>query len=210
MEPVPGFRAKGSFGVPLEMQKDLDAARRKAPAPEPARVEPTPEAATESVPVDPKAPKELTDAEREAEYVKFKVALEKELMTSVTVDDIKDYVFRGRITKEVEVIPGVMKATFQTLNPTEYLEIDKRVAAYQDEGIFTSEGLSNQRALVTLSYVWIAANGKPLSGKNEPTKREDAVRKCGVDVIDSVVRAHEKFKTLVTVVMKEKSFIKKP
>lgn len=218
MQPAAGFRAKGSFGIPQEMQKDLEDARRKSEAAKPP-AHPAAEAPQEPVmapepspeePVDPKIPKPLTAAEKQAEYVKFKTELEEDLETTLTVEDIKEYVFRGRITKEVSAIPGVLKCTFQTLNPSEHLEIDKRVAEYQTEGAYTSEGIANQRSLVTLSYVWLAANGKPLSAKNEPPKREDAVRKCGVDVVDSVAKAYQKFKTLVTVVMQEKSFIKKP
>lgn len=216
MQPAQGFRAKGSFGIPPEMQKDLEDARRKSPeAPKPpaAEASQSPVMAPELSPAPPaeaKGPKVMTDAEREAEYAKIKAELEKDLDTTLTVEDIKEYVFRGRITKEVNVITGVLKCTFQTLNPAEHLEIDKRIAAYQDEGIYTSQGIDNQRSLVTLSYVFLAANGKMLSAKSEPLKREEAIRRLGVDVVDSVSRAYGKFKTLVTVVMEEKNFIKKP
>lgn len=215
MEPRPGFRAKGSFGIPQEMQKDLEEQRRKAPEPPKPPQVPVEAPVMEAAPaqeeaIEAKKPKEPTDAEREAEYIKYKAELEKDLDVALTVEDIKDYVFRGRIVKEVSAIPGVLRCTFQTMNPSEHLEIDKRVAAYQNEGAYTSEGIANQRSILTLSYVWIAANGKPLSAKNEPSKREDAVRKCGTDVIDRVTSAFMKFKTLVNVVMQEKSFVKKP
>jgi hypothetical protein len=221
MEPRPGFKARGSFGTPPQMLKDLEESRKKAgeEAARPSQQPPPQVNKEEAVmappieneaPADPKKPKEITDAEREAEYVKFKAELEKDLETTLTVEDIKEYVFRGRITKEVQVIPGVLNCTFQTLNPSEHLEIDKRVASFQNEGAYTSEGIANQRSLVTLSYVWIAAGGKPLSAKNDPIKREEAVRKCGVDIVDAVSKAYQKFKTLVSVVMQEKTFIKKP
>jgi hypothetical protein len=225
MEPSTGFRAKGSFGVPQEMQKDLEDARRKAAnkgaPPEASSMQP--HAAnrppmSSDVPAAPQAPgqpaapptaEETAEAVQEAKFKELKESIEKRLETTITPEDIKDYIFKGSLTKTVSVIPGVFKCAFKTLTPTEYFEIDTREAAFRDEGKYTLDGIMNQRAIVTLSYAWIAADGKPLSAKNDPALREKNIRVLGSHVVEFAVSANQDFNTLLKLVLQEKAFIKK-
>lgn len=213
-----GFKSRGSFGVPPEMQRDLEEARRKAETKEPAPAQPhaanrpgTPADAPAAAPqpTDKEKAKEKAEDDQEAKYRELKESIEKRIEASITPEDIKEYIFKGSLTKEVSVIPGVLKCAFKTLTPTEYFEIDKREAGFRDEGKFTLDGITNQRALVTLSYAWIAADGKPLSAQSDPAVREKHIRKLGAHVVEFAVSANQDFNTLLKLVMQEKAFLKK-
>jgi hypothetical protein len=212
MEPT-GFRAKGSFGVPSEMIKDMEARRRQqeaAPPPAHPKAPPPPVVAEAETP-EPEAPeaKKAGEPSKEEQYVTLRKNLEERLDTTITPEDIKEYIFKGVLSKEVTIVPGLLKGTFRTLTPTEIMEIDKREASFRDEGKYTIDGVSNQRALVTLSYSWVAAAGKPLSGQNEPAVREKHIRRLGVHIVDAAVSANTDFNALVRLVLQERAFVKK-
>jgi hypothetical protein len=215
MQGTTGARPQGSFGIPPQMQQDLEEQRRRAAQAKPAE-RPVMAAEVPIVPAValPEAPevvktKEDEEAKQEEEFKRLKASIEKRLETTITAEDIKEYIFKGALTKEVSVIPGILKCAFRTLTPTEYFEIDKREATFRDEGKFTVDGISNHRAIVTLSYAWIAADGKPISSANDPLIREKHIRKLGAHVVDFATAANQNFNDLLKLTLQEKAFLKK-
>jgi len=211
-----GFKAQGSFGIPSTLQKQMDEARRanlkkkteEAPqndAPPVAAAQPAPASAApaEQAPeVDP------TKAQQE-KFEKIKSALEQSLDTKITEEDIKEYIFKGRIVKDVQIIPGILKGSFQTLTTTQYMEIDERVAEMRSRGKNTQEGYDNDKAIINLSFSWIAADGRPLSSKDDPKIREKYIRSMGAHLVDCATAAMNDFNTLVRLTLQEKNFVKK-
>lgn len=214
------FKSKGSFGIPEQMQRDLEASRKKPAGPpeapvgdavpvnDPRWVPPGSEELKVAEPV--KTSEELTAAERERIFIQERAKLEESLETKITEEDIKDYIFRGRLAKEIAVIPGIMKSVFQTLNGDEAQDIDNRVALIIDgDKKLTGPGLDNERSILNLSYSWVSAAGKPLAVNNDPKKREVYIRKMGTHLLDAAAAKLGEFNLLVKLTLREKSFIKK-
>lgn len=212
------FKPQGSFGMPENMKKSMESSRKnmvEAAQRAQAKVEgpqappPVPPPTTvEAAPVKPELA-EPTQAEKEEQFLALKKAYEESLQTTITEDDVKDYIFKGRLTKEVNIITGVVKGTFQTLTPDEHMEIDARTAEYRENSKYTSEGVSNQSSLVRLSYLWLAANGKPLSASNDPKTREKFIRKMGTHLVDAASVKYNELDMLLKLALKEKDFVKK-
>lgn len=201
------FKPKGSFGIPDEMRQQMEEARKNpAPIPQPPQAL---QAQPDEAPADAPAPKVDEAQDQEAAYKKAKKELEESLEIMLEEDDIKEYIFKGRLTKEVNVIRGTLKCQFQTLTPDEYMAIDERMAELRDKGKHTQAGLENQQVIITLSYAWLQAAGKPISAKNEPAKREEYIRKMGAHLVDAASARFSEFNTLLKLVMQEKNFVKK-
>lgn len=222
-----GFKSRGSIGVPPEIQKQLNEARtdmarrgtRPAqPPPHPSQVHPAaaapeapvvPQVEPPPPPASPETEKAKAEEEQRKKFQEVKAQLEQSLGLVIEPDDIKDYVFKGRLTKDVQIIPGVLKATFQTQNPTEFMEIDEKMANLRNEMKFTPEGLDNQKAILNLSYSWVAANDKPLSAKSDPVVRENYIRKMGNHIVDVAAQKLTELNMLLRMTLQEKTFIKK-
>jgi hypothetical protein len=221
MEPT-GFKSRGSFGIPEGLKKELEDARKNPPPqapthpkapPAPAAVEvkqaaPSPAVGEAPAPQD-LANREPTKEEQADDLRQLRAKIEDSLGAAIDDKDIQDYVFRGRLTKTVTILPGILEGTFQTLTPTEIQAIDEGVADFQARGKFTSEGVVNERAILTLSYSWVAAAGKPLATGNDNKKREEKIRKMGAITVDSATRAFNELNLLLRVVFGEKQFQKK-
>jgi hypothetical protein len=212
------------------MKRDLEEQRRRASAGQPAAekspipaVSPnhpqataqpqaftSPQAAPESDGTPPQTDAEKTkELEQEEKFNLRKKALEEDLEAVMTPEDIKSYIFKGRLAKEVTLFSGQLKATFQSLNPTEWLEVDKRVATYRNEGVYTEAGISNQRTIVMLSHAWTHADGKPLSAQSDPAVREKHIRKLANFVVNRAAAAFNNIEELTELALYEKKFIKK-
>jgi hypothetical protein len=191
------------------MAEDAKAQQAAAMA---AETQPPPlEATPPLLAADPEAAKkdEKAEVDRAAEFAKVRKDLEEELETTITEADIKDYIFKGRLTKEVTIFPGHLRATFQTLDAVEFMEVDKRKATYVADTTFTSDGVANHQAIITLSYAWVAANGKPLAANGEAEKREKFIRRMGAITIDAASTKFRELNTLINLALNEKKFVKK-
>lgn len=212
------FKPQGSIGVPPKMLKEMEEARKTTTArqqrqaanpgaPKDADEQvlqgPPPEALVE-VPSD-----KPTDASREKEFLDIRAGLEKSLGATIDAADVKAYIFKGVLSKEVELIPGVVKGTFKTITPEQFMEIDERMYQYQNEMKFTQMGIDNHRAILNLSYAWTHADGKPLSSTDDAKKREGIIRKMGAHLVDAATNRMNDFNYLVRLVLQEKNFIKK-
>lgn len=211
-----GFKAKGSFGVPDELKRHHEAARKKL-ADDAANEAAKTAAPVEKAETDPyekggsaeKVAAVDLEASQAEQYKKAKKELEDSLEVTISEDDIKSYIFKGRLVKEVSIFPGVLKATFQTLNAEEHMVIDEQLAKYIADNKYTSGGIDNQHSITLLSHAWIMIGGKPFTSKDDPPKRESHIRKMGTTIIDATSKKYNELNTLIKLVLNEKSFLKK-
>lgn len=226
-----GVKPRGSFGVPEQMKKDLEAARMRAaqtqaqatseppkPPEEPVdpRWQPPPEAPSQiEEKVTLKAPEEkssdqLSADDLETMYLKQREELEKSLDTKITEEDVKEYVFKGRLAKDIEVLPGIIRCVFQTLSAEDVQEIDRQVADIAEQNKkATPDGLENERAMLNLAYSWVSAAGKPLAANSDPAKRRATIRRMGAHLVDAAIKSLREYNLLLRLVMREKQFLKK-
>jgi hypothetical protein len=214
MKPSTPPQPQGSFGIPAEMKKQIEQARTNAADPSARPNIPPPPESIAPAPAESKEENKKDSQEQDPaeSLAKYKASLEENLEIKLTADDIKTYLFKGRLSKEVLIVPGFLKGTFQTLTATDSLQIDQRMADLRDAGKLTAEGLANEGSIITLSYAWLAADGKPLTGKNGPEaalNRESKIRAMGGHMLDAAARAWTDYNALIRVCMSEKRFVKK-
>ena len=217
-------KPQGSFGMPPEMAKQIEESRKnmaeraklqqgpRAPKEVPLQpddVQPPQPSFVPQAGVEPEAPIILPEG-RQVQIKKLREELEKALGIEITAEDLKEYVFKGRLSKEIELVPDVLKAVFQTLTPDEFMEIDIKTAELRAGNQHTSDGIANSVAILNLSYAWTHANGRMLSPKNEPKKRESYIVKMGAHVVDIASVKLNEFNTLIRVILQDKTFTKKP
>ena len=191
---------RGSFGLPPEMAKQIEEARRKPELP--------PEPVAVSTPEVPEAEKS-EETKREEEYKRVRKDLVASLGFELTSEDLKTYIFKGRLQKDVVLIPDVASCTLKTTTPKDAAAIDEKLAAFRDLGKFTARGLENEEALLTLSYCLIALNGKPLAATEDPDKRLENIRNMGDHFVDMIFGKLRELSTLLRLTLQEKQILKK-
>lgn len=223
-----GFNPQGSFGMPKHLQKQVinRAQARKPSAPEEADlleetakpadtitdapITAKSEQTADIVPdkVEPKADPEKKEKELMAARERLKKNYEKHLEIVITEEDIKNYIFRGRmVKKDVTILTGVLKGTFRTHTPREIDEIDQQLAEVRNAGKNTVDGIANQEALRVLSYVWMEADGRSLG--DTPEKRLETIKDMGSQVADRASDAWNGINFLLNYALNEKAFLKK-
>lgn len=207
-----GFKAKGSFGIPENVKQQMETARARAPeaakAPEAVQARSAPEV---------EAPEQEKKSSGQDQLEELKKVYETTYKIQLTEDDVRDYIFKGRlIKKDVEIAPGYLKGTFYSHTPAEYAEVDKHMAAFMKAGDFTSEGASNEKAIVVLSYSW--RDAAPIEGDvvgsyrslgATPQDRRKAICEMGAHIIDLASEANTALNFLLKYALREKGFVKK-
>lgn len=218
-----GFNAQGSFGVPQHLvprQPSVDTKPATPPTdsdpdrllskPAPAVASSAaPSAQPEATPTDPESPKDEIESLR-----RF---WEDRLKISITERDIRDYIFKGRLVKDnVEVIPGYMLATFQSLNPEELSAVDQKMALFRESVKFTTDGLNNENALQVLAYGWLKSaevdesGVKPMKSMgNTPEERYKTVTKISALAVQEAIEAWDGFNVLLKIALRERRLLKK-
>jgi hypothetical protein len=205
MQPTNPYQPRGSFTKP-------DPVAPKAQAKAQAEEEKDTPAASEEVAAKPlssadeDAVKKALE-EREKQIKGYIAEISKDLGITLDNDDIKNYILKGKISKEVILVTGVMKGTLQTLRIEDLQNIDLRMASIRDESKFTPKGLENEEAIIVLSYAWTHADGKSLG--ETPESRESKIRKMGSLFVERASSARVSFDTLVRLVMQERGLVKK-
>lgn len=208
----------GSFTKPEALSRSISQASVKKEAPKPDDQEQTrgdnqtpantekamAEVAEEQGDLSEKTPSKDEMSRKLREYADEIVAA---LDADITVDDLHNYLFKGTITKQVSIIPGLSKGTFRTLSVTQLAEIDERMADIRNQGKKTTQGLANEEALITLSYAWVSFGDKPLG--RTPEQREAVIRHMGVMLIERAAQAWQDFCTLLRIRLKEEGVVKK-
>lgn len=201
-------KPRGSFVNPQEIKKHMEEAMTATVTKmaEPKEVNPPVEEKKEEVSTE--------ENKQQAQLLQMKKAYEEELGIIVTEDDIRDYIFKGRLVKSgIKIIPGYMNGSFQTLNASESCMIDEHMASYRDKGKFTPDGLDNERALTILAHTWKSAQkdgDEPYRSLGETVEaRDKQIRVMGAHVIDAASYANTGFNFLLKYGLREKNILKK-
>lgn len=206
MQPSNPLNTKvGSFSRPPERPPVTPAPQPSVEAPkEPLNLQQAETAMAEQTQEE----RDIQDAaEREKAVKRIIESINKELEISLSTEDLKNYILKGRISKEVCIVNGVVKGTLQSLKIDDLQAIDIRMAQVRDKGQYTVKGLENEEAIIALSYAWTHADGKPLG--DTPDKRETVIRKMGSLFIERASNARVSFDTLIRLAMQERGLVKK-
>lgn len=216
-----GFNSRGSFGIPDQLRNQLEGKPGAQPeqksASAPAQdTQATVQEPVATAPQETKAPEDAED-QAQKDVRALREFWEKRLQVQITERDVRDYIFKGRLIKDgVEVIPGYMKASFQSLNPEELGIIDQKMATFRETTKFTADGLSNENALQVLSYGWLrsveidgGSAKAPKSMGNTPEERYKTISKISALAVQEAIEAWDGFNTLLKVALKEKQLLKK-
>ena len=217
------FNSKGSFGIPEHMKRQLEQPVKQKTEREYMAVSDPAQAAQPSVAVPGAAPEvPATPAEEktrdEQDLNSLRTMWEKRLETRVSEKDLRDYVFKGKLIKDgVEVIPKMMRVTFQSVTPAELSEIDQKMAVFREENKWTTDGLSNENAVRVLSYGWIKTvevgedeiPKAPRSMGNTPEERYKVISAIPALAVQEVIEAWEGYNTLLKIALREKRLLKK-
>jgi len=185
--PQPAARdggARGSFGIPEEIHPDTLKRKREGgeqaqgddePGPRPS--EETEDAEGQEEPSS--APEDKSQAAVD-ELAPLKVLAK--LGIDLTAEDFSKLVYKGYIEKVVPIsynpaTRSPITATFRTLTPLEYDEIDECLAAEVKDLAITREGMEQRRASWTLAFCMLGIDER-LFVKAETKKQE------GAEVVD--------------------------
>lgn len=175
---------------------------------------PKPQPVPESVPVEA-APEVVADNSEKpvvkADDMKTKIKawmkeLSEVLNAEVTDKDLREYILKGRVSKEVSIGAG-FKGTFQTLRIDELQEIDEKMAAARDKSNLTAKGIENEEAIHALAYSWTHVDGRPLG--QTPDDRALKIRKMGSIFVEKASTARVNLDSLIRFSLQEHDVIKK-
>jgi hypothetical protein len=206
MQPTNPNQVRGSFSKPESLKKAVAehevATRSESPA-EPKEL-PTSEEPKKQA--DSRYAEDLLESERQKGVDLFKDMCKQDLDLVIEDEDLRKYLFKGTLSKEMK-INKLMKGTFQSLRTSDLQEIDKRMAKIRSESKFTSQGISNEEAVINLAFAWTHADGKPL-GEN-PEDREKKIRQMGSSFVASASEARINFETLIKIALHSIDSVKK-
>jgi hypothetical protein len=162
-----GIPSQGSFGIPPEMQAEVDNYhKKKAIAAKSADEDPSvDEAEEEEQPIfveDGEA-----DVKEKSPVGPNPVENLKKLGIELADDDFQKIVFRGYLEKDVVVVPSIrgtkpLKATFKTLTGAEIDEVDELLADDIQEIKMTNDGYQTRRSMWLITYGVTKLMDKPL------------------------------------------------
>lgn len=209
MQPSNPLQPRGSFSKPQNLAKAIEQAEAEMKSPAAA------EAKDEPVKLEEKPSGELTEAQKKEAEEKERLArvaqvrkdIQTDLECSITDEDVKHYLFKGSISKELSIVPKLMKGTFKTLKIEDLQKVDSRMAKIRDQAGFTNQGLANEESIIALSYSWTHADGKPLGDTAEA--REEKIRKMGALFVQAASTVRIRFDTLIQIAMNEGGILKK-
>lgn len=215
MEPNSNFKPRGSFGIPPEMQKKVSemeqqkyAREQEAANPQKTSAPTTEIAEAYTAEKQAEAEAERQEAETLTKVDRLKKALEEELGVSISEEDIRNYIFKGVLRKEIMVVRSIgIKATFQTLNTAQMQEIDKKMSVIRAGSDYTSTGIGNENSILTLSYGWLEAAGKSLGAT--PAEREVHIRQMAALFVEQASEAFTNYNVLVKIALQDKGLVKK-
>lgn len=222
--PGGAFKPQGSFGVPEQLQRDLDRARSARGAAESVTkkddAKSVDEEKVEVAAADDVDDEAKAEAKRRQDRLKLKKQLEERLECVITEDDLADYVLKGSIAKKIVILPGILRAVFKTHSVADYQKIDEEMAKLRADSKFSSSGLANEESILTLSYVWTGLQQKRRSEKwtGEPRpfytadqreRRAKAVREMGAMTIEAASQAWTWLNLLLRLNLEDDEVLKK-
>ena len=209
-----GFNAKGSFGIPEQLKKQMAAANAVAAE---QRPDAQPEDKVASPQTEPVAAAAEEKSEDQKDIETLKKYWEGRLAIQITEKDVRDSIFKGRLLKDgVDAVTGFMKVTFQSLTVEEYNQIDQKLAEFRASSRHTEEGAANEMALRVLSFGWVRAaeveDGQAKTYRalgNTPEERYGNILKMSAGTIQEVIEAWKGFEILVRLATRERRLLKK-
>jgi hypothetical protein len=168
--------------------------------------------------LDQKPEEESQEDRDRKKLAEIKASIEKRLSMSFSEDDLSEYILKGSVSKQLDIVPGVLRGVFKTLSTDELQDIEERMREITAREKLTSSGLENERAILLLSKAWLgiqqkkrseAWGGSPRSFGKTAEERGTAVRKMGAMVIQYASDAWTNFNTLLKIAFEEDSTLKK-
>jgi hypothetical protein len=202
--------SSGSFGLPPEMQAEIEKSKKKAAQ------KPVDKTDAESVIEDydppkkekPEAPKVEDPKES---YAKVKAEAMKDLEITLTDEDFFAYVFKNRLEKgDICILSGKLYAKFRSLSVAETIEIDRQTKRSSTID-YTEAGVRNFNTLHLLSHgvLEMGTKGKTKSLGATPEERYKAVEDMGSLVVEKISQKWNLFVFLVSTLMQEEDNVKK-
>ena len=155
---------------------------------------------------------EMADAVREEQKIEFNKILDgiqDKLGFTIEEADILDFVRKGKLVKKVQIIPGILTATFQTLNGEETQKIQEKIHAFQNSNSTTTAGIGNDSAFWNLTYGLAEYQGKDLTAVTDKQKVKELLLKLGAHVVDKMNAAYLDFNFVIRSKMNDPELIKK-
>jgi hypothetical protein len=204
-----GGGAKGSFGIPEEMQEAIKKSKKQAEGAEASKQPKEEYRDSESIPediekkVEKEEAKELTPEEVEVREKEKRdetaEKLKKELGIEFDDDDMWNFYFNNTLTKRnVVIVPDKVQATFRTIDMDENELINDALSRAVDEKILEI-GIQNVRVKYTLACA-LVEYGKPGKMKSLGETLEDrlkAIGKMNTMMVDMLIKKWNKFTWLL-------------
>ena len=206
--------SNGSFGIPPEMQAEIEKSKKKAAQ------KPVDKTDIESVVEDfdpPKkdprkeVPESVVKEDPKESYAKLKAEALRDLEIELTDDDFFAYVYKNKLEKDsVCIMPGKLYAKFRSLSVSETIEIDKKTKISSTVD-YTEAGIRNFNTLHLLSHGVFALGptGKVRSLGETPDERYKALSEMGSLVVEKISQKWNLFVFLVSTLMQEDENVKK-
>lgn len=153
-----GNQPRGSFGIPPEMQENMERAKltKEAQAQEEKKEvsEPVPQGAITDKAAEESEPKKIF----------------KQLGIEFDDSDFNKLLFSGSIDKEIEIVKGKLRARLKSLTGAEYDEIDSIMSKEANDIPMSNEGFGVRKSMLITAYGLLELNGKPVS---KPVKKDN-------------------------------------
>ena len=228
MEASSGFKSQGSFGIPEQMKRDLEAARLKKDAPTDSKRPPSPSSPVSADQIEEAVAKveakvQAKAAEKEKDdpakdVLAVKDYWEEQLEIKITPTDLRNYIFNLRLVKDDVFVASFpdekdpekltdFRVSFLAHSPEDLAAIDEKMAKFRDKGGYTPDGLENEKALQVLSYGLLKVAGRSMGATAED--RYTNIRKLGGHLVDLIANAWRGFNILLRLSLQEKKLLKK-
>ncbi len=130
----------------------------------------------------------------------------KALGLELNEEDLSQYLFKGYLVKEIEIIKG-HTVLFKTLLPVEVSEAEEKLVNIFRDKTPTDAQWVNTNAQISLSYGWIKFDGTSL-GKTPDERYEHIGKSIGVHLMDAASKKWNLFNRAISNLLADPDAIK--
>ena len=202
-------RKGGSMGIPGEMHEALDKHREQAKAEEKKKSPPSPDE-------DGKPPEIEEEGSKEESLAKKVGAAEilKKLGIEFDKNDINQLIMKGSVTKDIEIVKGVLTATMRTLTTEEYDVVDEIAVTDLKELNISNTGFETRKSVLILCFGVTHLMGRPIVAKKPLTEdkqvdlyalaelQRGVFKKMSGQVVDKLIEAHGAFSIAINMILR--------
>lgn len=202
-------KPRGSFGIPEEM---LEASKRQASQQPLSKSEETPEQVNEEDGVP----------EAKGDALPGKVSPLKtlsDLGVNFTEDNLQELVLYGKYSAEVDVVKGILKATFRMLTTEDYDGVDDFLGEeLENNRNLTYDMLNQRRSVWTIAYgvthlngkllVKPEKDGKQLTSKELAQERKKVFSRMPALNVNKLIRIHGTIHTAISLIGEDPELLK--